>query len=163
VALLRTLLARDGIGAELVPCAPNLEAMLRAHDAALLIGDAALREGTERRPIDGRVPLITDLGEAWYLRTKLPFTFAVWAARAERPPSTAMLQALRAARERGLGHLAAVSAEAARKAQVPPAVMLRYLANFRYHLGLPDRDGLALFGSWAIPGFDAREVRYWDV
>ena len=163
VALLRTLLARDGIAAELVPCAPDLEAMLAEHDAALLIGDAALREGTQRRALAGRVPLLTDLGEAWYLRSRLPFTFAVWASLADRPPSPSMVGALRSARERGLGHLAAVSAAAARAAGVSETVMLRYLANFRYHLQLPDRDGLALFGRWALSGFDARELRYWDV
>ena len=163
VALLRTLLARDGIAAELVPCKPDLDAMLAAHDAALLIGDAALREGTERRSFGGRVPLLTDLGEAWYLRSRLPFTFAVWASLAERPPSGALVGALRRARERGLGNLAAVSAEAAGAAGVSEPVMLRYLANFRYHLQLPDRDGLALFGRWALPDFDERQLRYWDV
>lgn len=163
VALLRTLLERDRIDAELVPCAPNLEAMLTNFDAALLIGDAALYEGTTRRHIAGQVPLLTDLGEAWYLRTKLPFTFAVWASRVERPPSPAMVGALRSAREQGLGQLALVAREAAATVGVSSSVMLRYLANFRYHLGLPDRDGLALFGRWAVPGFEEHELRYWDV
>ncbi len=162
VELLRTLLRRDGIEAELAPMAPDLDAMLAACDAALLIGDAALSEGVARREVGGEVPSVTDLGEAWYDRTRLPFTFAVWASRDDRPPSERMVAKLRAARQAGLGHLAAVADEAARTVGVSPEVMLRYLANFRYHLGPPDRDGLATFGRWAVPGFLEDELRYWE-
>jgi len=163
VELLRSLLRRDGIEAELVPTAPDLEEMLQRHDAALLIGDAALTEGVARRPIGDRTPSMTDLGEAWYDRTRLPFTFAVWASRRDRPPSDRLVAKLRAARQQGLGHLADVASEAAGRVGVTPEVMLRYLANFRYHLERPDRDGLVTFGRWAVPGFREDELRFWDV
>jgi chorismate dehydratase len=162
VELLRALLRRDGIEADLVPMAPDLDAMLAACEAALLIGDAALTEGVARREVGGEVPRVTDLGEAWYDRTRLPFTFAVWASLDDRPPSQRLVAKLRAARQAGLGHLAAVSAEAARTVGVSPEVMLRYLANFRYHLGPPDRDGLATFGHWTVPGFREDQLRYWE-
>lgn len=162
VALLATLLRQDGVDAELVPVPSDLPAMLRDHDAALLIGDAALSEAVARRPIDGRVPRMTDLGASWYEHTRLPFTFAVWASPADRRPSDRLVAELRAARRRGLGHLAAVSAEAAARVGVNERAMLRYLANFRYHLMAPDRDGLALFGHLAVPGFREEELRYWD-
>lgn len=162
VTLLRTLLARDGMAAELVPEPPDLPSMLRDHDAALLIGDAALAEGVARREVDGRRPRMTDLGEAWYRRTRLPFTFAVWASPADRRPSDRLVAELRAARREGLGHLAAVASDAAARVGVSERVMLRYLANFRYHLMAPDRDGLALFGRLAVPGFREAELRYWD-
>lgn len=161
VELLRVLLRADGIDAELVPVAPDLETMLADHDAALLIGDAALYEGVARREIGGSVPAVTDLGEAWYQRTRLPFTFAVWASRDDRPPSDRMVAKLRAARQAGLGHLAAVAADAAARVGVTPEVMLRYLANFRYHLAPPDRDGLAAFGRAAIRDFQETDLRYW--
>jgi chorismate dehydratase len=163
VELLRVLLAQDGIEAELAPHAPDLDAMLDGHDAALLIGDAALVEGVARREVGGAVPLMTDLGEAWYERTRLPFTFAVWASPIDRRPSDRLVAKLRAAREHGLGHLADVAADAAARVGISPAAMLRYLANFRYHLGPPDRDGLATFGRWAVPGFQPDELRFWDV
>lgn len=162
VTLLRTLLERDGSCARLVPVAPNLDAMLGEFDAALLIGDAALREGVARRAIEGTVPYMTDLGDAWYARTRLPFTFAVWASLAERPPSERLVAELRRARERGLGRLADVAAEAAGRAGVSAGVMLHYLSNFRYHLAPPDLDGLILFGRWAVPGFEASELRFWE-
>lgn len=162
VELLRVLLREDGIDAELVPCPPDLDAMLGDHDAALLIGDAALREGVARRQVGGAVPAMTDLGEAWYRRTRLPFTFAVWASHQDRPPSDRMVAKLRAAREHGLGHLADVAADAAAHVGVSPQVMLRYLANFRYHLGPPDRDGLTTFGCRALDGFREDQLRYWS-
>jgi chorismate dehydratase len=162
VELLRALLREDGIEAELVPRPSDLDAMLAEHDAALLIGDAALVEGVARREVDGEAPAMTDLGEAWYRRTRLPFTFAVWASPEGRRPSDRLVAKLRAARQNGLGHLADVSADAAARVGVSPQVMLRYLANFRYHLGPPDRDGLATFGRMTLPDFREDELRYWD-
>jgi len=163
IELLDRMLERDGIRAELVPTPPDLDAMLTHFDAALLIGDSALTEGVARREVAGRVPHLTDLGEAWYQRTRLPFTFAVWASRDDRPPSARLVAKLRAARQAGLGHLADVAAEAASRVGVTPEIMLHYLANFRYHLMSPDRDGLVAFARWREPGFDPAELRYWEL
>lgn len=160
VALLRTLLALGGMEAELVPQPPDLDAMLDGYEAALLIGDNALVEAVAARPIGGSVPLQTDLGEAWYRATRLPFTFAVWAARAERAPSARLVAELRAARERGLGHLADVARVEALQRGVAPEVVLRYLANFRYFLEPPDRDGLLAFAQHVTPGLRAEELRF---
>ncbi len=163
VTLLRVLLDLHGIEAELVPVSPDLESMLARFDAALLIGDNALVEAVARRPIDGRVPQQTDLGEAWYRATRLPFTFAVWAARAERPPSRRLVAELRAARERGLGHLAAVSRVEAAARGLSEQVVLRYLANFRYFLEPPDRDGLLAFAQRVDRSVRADELRFIEV
>jgi chorismate dehydratase len=163
VALLRVLLAREGVEAELVPVAPDLDAMLGAYDAALLIGDNALVEAVARRPVGGRVPRRTDLGDAWYRATRLPFTFAVWAARADRPPSRRLVAELRAARERGLGHLAAVSRREAAARGLSEQCVLRYLANIRYFLEPPDRDGLLAFARAVEPGVRLEELRFLEV
>lgn len=160
VALLRVLLEADGIDADFVPAASDLEAMLGDCDAALLIGDAALEEAVTRRPIAGRVPHVTDLGEAWYLLTRLPFTFAVWAADRERPPTPRLVAELRAARERGLGHLAAVARAEAEARGLSDRVVLRYLANFRYFLEPPDRDGLDAFARRIDTTFRPGDLRY---
>lgn len=58
------------------PGRPDVEAMLAAADAALVIGDAALI-ARHRQP--GLV--WTDLGEAWYAWSGLPMVFAPWTAR----------------------------------------------------------------------------------
>ena len=57
---------------------PDLPAMLRTADAAVLIGDPALR-ATYEAP--GLGLHLVDLGEAWRSWTGLPMVFAVWAAR----------------------------------------------------------------------------------
>jgi chorismate dehydratase len=163
VALLAELLRADGLAARLVPHRPDLDAMLASHDGALLIGDAALEEAVAARVVDGETPLQTDLGEAWYALTGLPFTFAVWAARDDQPPSPRLVAELRAARARGLGHLAAVSAAEAEARGLPREVVLKYLANFRYFLEPPDRDGLEAFARRVEPGYRAGELRYWEL
>jgi chorismate dehydratase len=161
VALLRLLFEADGIDARFVAAASDLDAMLADHDGALLIGDAALEEAVARRPLAGGVPYVTDLGEAWYRLTRLPFTFAVWAADRDAPPSPRLVAELRAARLRGLGHLADVSRAEAAARGLDEAVVLRYLANFRYFLTPPDRDGLEAFACRIDPTYRTGGLRYW--
>ena len=163
VQLLKVLLRETGVDAELVPMQPDLDTMLTTCDAALLIGDVALYEAVAKRAVNGKRPLITDLGEAWYDLTKLPFTFAVWASRQDRPPSELLVAKLRAAREHGLGELAAVSKSEAVKLGVSESVVQRYLGNFRYYLEPPDRDGLLAFADKSIPGFQADELSFWNL
>lgn len=56
--------------------APNLPAMLATADAALLIGDAALRVDPAKLPYH-----VLDLGQQWFQITGLPMVFALWAGR----------------------------------------------------------------------------------
>lgn len=163
VELLRVLLRGNGIGAELLPMAPDLDEMLAAYDGALLIGDKALAEGVATREIEGRRPIRTDLGEAWYRLTRLPFTFAVWASAIDNPPSASLVERLRWARERGLAEIGQVASLEAHKREVPAGVMQRYLSNFRYYLELPDRDGLEEFARRSHPQVDPAELQYWEL
>jgi len=76
--LLKVLLAdRFGIAPHFVEHAPDLTAMLRNHNAALLIGDAAL----EATPNVDQSTFVSDLAEVWRDLTGLPFVFAAWIAR----------------------------------------------------------------------------------
>jgi predicted solute-binding protein len=61
--------------------APNLEAMLAAADAALIIGDAALKIDPARLSYPS-----LDLGEEWWKLTGLPMVFAIWAGRSQPLP-----------------------------------------------------------------------------
>ena len=161
VQLLKVLLKESDIDAEFVPMEPDLDAMLERCDAALLIGDSALIEAVEPREIHGRRPLITDLGEAWYALTRLPFTFAVWASRKDNPPSKKLVNELRRAREVGLGHLAEVADAEADHLGLPPGVIQRYLNNFRYYLELPDRGGLSTFAEKSLN--EEVEPQFWTL
>jgi predicted solute-binding protein len=69
---------RFGVTPELTPHGPQLEAMLATADAALLIGDPALRFHPDELPYH-----VYDLGQEWKWMTGLPMVFAVWAARPE--------------------------------------------------------------------------------
>jgi chorismate dehydratase len=177
VELLRVLLEADGVRAELVPTAGGLDDLLAVADAALLIGDAALKGAVQHvqptqggpggRPISGRSAVepglhVTDLGEAWYRLTRLPFTFAVWASREDARPSEALVAAFREARRSGLGQLSAVAAVEAEKLGLPPGIVQRYLENFRYYLEPPDLDGLYAFARRSDPSFQERELRFWE-
>ncbi|HEX7023069.1 MAG TPA: menaquinone biosynthesis protein [Trueperaceae bacterium] len=162
VQLLKVLLHESRLEAELVPMQPDLDAMLARCDAALLIGDGALQEAVWRRDFGGRRPRVTDLGAAWYELTRLPFTFAVWAARKNAPPSTTLVGRLRAAREQGLGCLREVARAEAARLGLPVGVVQRYLGNFRYYLEPPDRDGLLAFAERAVPDFDPDELVFWE-
>ncbi|HET7509540.1 MAG TPA: menaquinone biosynthesis protein [Solirubrobacterales bacterium] len=78
VALLRILLReRWGVvDAEYLHERPDAERMLAEADAALLIGDPALK-------VDRAKYLVHDLAGEWHALTGLPFVFAVWAVRPE--------------------------------------------------------------------------------
>jgi chorismate dehydratase len=80
VRLAQLLLAeRFGVQPEYYTCPPDLGAMMQEADAAVLIGDAALRASLHDAP---RLGLnVYDLGEMWKEWTGLPFVFAVFAAR----------------------------------------------------------------------------------
>src|SRR5579864_1338489 len=77
VQLARVILERRfGAVPDLIPHAPDLDAMLRLADAALIIGDPALHIEPARLPYH-----VYDLGKEWVEMTGLPFVFAVWAGR----------------------------------------------------------------------------------
>lgn len=59
-------------------CDPDLEAMMAKSDAALLIGDHAIRASWEQHGY-----FVTDLGKAWKEWTGLGMTFAVWAVQTD--------------------------------------------------------------------------------
>lgn len=75
VALTKVLFAKWWGGTrDYAAMAPNVEQMLAEHDAALVIGDPALR-------IDRSRYLTYDLAEEWIRFTGKPFVFAFWAIR----------------------------------------------------------------------------------
>lgn len=165
VALLEVLLAETGVHARLERAEGSaLELLDQGYDGVLRIGDDALREwygvvgpiGEEVSMLD--LPhqkngvTVTDLAHRWFVLTGHPFAFAVWAYRKDAPPPHALLQAMRVARRRGIGHLADVSERHAAVLGLPERVVQHYLWNFRYHLEAPDRLGLSEFADKVDPG-----------
>ncbi len=178
VKLLETLLKLDGIEATLVREEPNLELLLQKYPAVLLIGDGALSEWYRlcgpisettqmfRLPNRGKLSSgqdveVTDLAMSWFVHTGMPFVFAVWATRADHPPSLDLVLSMRRARRSGLGHLSDIASLEAARLGLPERIVQHYLWNFRYHLELPDKAGLEKFSSLVRPNGVA--LTYWDV
>jgi chorismate dehydratase len=79
VMLSRVVLAEKyGVEPKLISRPADLALMLGEADAALVIGDAALRIDPAKLPFES-----LDLGEEWIAMTGLPMVFAVWAGRKE--------------------------------------------------------------------------------
>jgi len=136
-ALVRILLRdRYGIDPETTPATPRVDEMLAWADAALVIGDPALRIDRERY-------VVLDLAGEWLELTALPFVFAVWAARgAAATPELAA--ALASSYGAGQAELDAIVSEAAADSGLPVAVLLDYYRrNLRYEMGPAEQAGLS--------------------
>ena len=141
VALARILLAeRYGCQPQFVPMAPDLDTMLAAADAALIIGDPAL----QIEP--GQLPYRTlDLGAEWVAWSGLPMVFAVWAGKSANL-TREVERAFAASRQWGLKHMDDIVAAAARERGFDSALAREYLTeHIVYELGPRHREGLELF------------------
>jgi chorismate dehydratase len=148
VLLAKLLLAgRWRVRAEYLHCPPDLTAMLLEADAAVLIGDAALRAHHEA-PRRGLV--VTDLGQAWREWSGLPMVFAVWAVRrrfaADHPGQVKEVhQAFLRSRELCLAELDEVAAAAARWEPYDAATLASYFRRLDFSLGARQVAGLREF------------------
>jgi chorismate dehydratase len=126
---------------------PDLGAMLRAADAAVLIGDPALRATYEAPGLGLHV---LDLGAAWKEWTGLPMVFAVWAARrdfaAARPDQVrAVQQSFRASLTESLERVEEVAERAARFEPFDAATLATYFRTLDFRLGPRQLEGVREF------------------
>jgi len=146
--LARMLLAdRYGVRPTYYTCPPDLPTMLREADAAVLIGDVALRASHEA-PRQGL--LVTDLGQAWREWTGLPMVFAAWAVRrdfAAAHPGVAkdVHEAFLRSRELCLAELDEAAAAAARWEPFDAATLATYFRVLDFSLGERQVAGLREF------------------
>jgi chorismate dehydratase len=148
---------------------PDLPEMLQRAEAALIIGDPALRIslGIEKAPIqkEGRpgspgqtvcqaatlgitgseLLYVYDVVGEWRALTGLPAVLAVWTCRRElaTPELTADFLA---SRDFGLAHLGEISYEAAQDLELPQRALESYLSdNIDFSLDAENRRGLELY------------------
>ncbi len=141
VALTRILLAEQfGCTPAMTKQAPDLDAMLTESDAALIIGDPALRIEPSELPYE-----TLDLGAEWVKWSGLPMVFAVWAGRSGvLKPGVA--KAFQDSWEWGRGHMDEIVAQAQAERGFPEALARRYLTrNIVFELTARHREGLELF------------------
>jgi predicted solute-binding protein len=141
---------RCGARIEFADAAPDLTAMLAANDAALLIGDPALRlaerydAGQPLLP-GGGVLHVYDVITEWRAWTGRPGVLALWAARRDAV-TPELLADFQASKEYGLAHLPEIAANAAATLGLPQAHLERYLReNIDYSLDAENRAGLELY------------------
>ncbi len=152
------------IAPEFFEAEPDLPSMLQSADAALLIGDPALRLAiacapNAQRDSSGEIispasaaglpapgPLfIYDIVEKWRAMTSLPAVLAVWAARPEAITPD-LVQDFQDSLGYGLQHLDAIASEAAAKMRLPVGELRRYLTeNVDYHLDEENLRGLVRY------------------
>src|SRR3954466_3555942 len=145
------LQAVHGVTPEYFVCPPDLTSMLLEADAAVLIGDAALRATYDapRRGLE-----VHDLGAAWREWTGLPMVFAVWAARREYAEANPGLvkdvhTAFLRSRDDALAHVEEVAATAARWEVFDAATLATYFRTLDFSLGARQVAGLQEFAARA--------------
>jgi chorismate dehydratase len=135
---------------------PDLAAMLARCDAAVLIGDNALKFIEEHERPDaakqqaflkyGPEPLeVFDLAERWKFLTGLPFVFAFWAARAGFRDQ-AVADTLRQSREFGIANIPEIAKRYSQELSLKEEFLQEYLTqNVHYYMDDACVEGLRLF------------------
>jgi chorismate dehydratase len=123
--------------------------MLRECDAALIIGDPALKVDRSRYQV-------LDLAEEWRRLSGKSFVFAFWAVReaalAEMQPGLDLAAIFQTSRDHGLqpAALAEIAREWSERLQITPAAVKDYLTrNIHYQLDQDCLDGMELFFRYA--------------
>jgi chorismate dehydratase len=162
------LLCRNfwGISPEFVPADPDPAAMLANADAALVIGDPALRiavkleQLAEKKPNgefccggdpgDQTVPgvdslYVYDVAHQWREMTARPCVLAVWAARREAVTPQLIADFI-ASKKFGMAHISDIAEGAALKLDLPARPLERYLReNIDFWLDAENIAGLELY------------------
>jgi chorismate dehydratase len=156
--------ARWNISPEFFETTPDAAEMLKTADAALLIGDPALRLAiaaeTHATPgpdgewlcdgqtvgIPGAPELhVYDVVREWWHMTERPAVLAVWAARPE-VATPELAEEFSASLDYGLAHLEEICAEASKELQLPEGELLLYLrTNIDYSLDEENMKGLLTY------------------
>jgi chorismate dehydratase len=142
--LVQILLRRHyKIRPQLKPSAPDLTAMLRDSDAALIIGDPALAS-------DFPGLQVYDLAEEWRTMTGLPFVFAFWAVRNDAAVSADCVAAFQQSPAYAMEHLEELAESESRRTRLPVSLIRDYLTkNIDFSLGERNLEGLRTFYSLA--------------
>ncbi|MFY9823630.1 MAG: menaquinone biosynthesis protein [Thermoanaerobaculia bacterium] len=157
--LVRILLReRWGLDPEYLHERPDPERMLAEADAALIIGDPALRLDRERYQV-------IDLAAEWKALTGLPFVFAVWAVRPEvEIPDLPFY--FKSSLRYGLSSLDILVREAAAELGLDSSEVRAYLTeNLHFFLRAEELEGLEEFYRRAYSHgmiLEPRPIEFWS-
>lgn len=148
--LLKIILEKGyGIKPEYFVSPPDLGMMLLEADAALLIGDDALRG-----LINPRGLYVYDLGLEWHKLTNKRMVYAVWAARRDFASQKASLaqevyHSIKKSLEYSKMHLAEIAKLAAKWEPFSPHFLKEYFQTLNFEFGAEYREGLMEFCRYA--------------
>jgi chorismate dehydratase len=142
VALLKILFGKR-FSPEIVfdPSPPEPAAMLKTHDAALIIGDQTFSLPTLPKRTE-----IYDLSEEWFQKTGKTFVHAVVAVGDGVTVEKRICDAIQSAKREGLSSLASIASNFAASRGLDSRVCEDYLRNkIIYDLGPGELEGMTLF------------------
>ena len=151
---------------EFVDAAPDAAKMLEHSDAALVIGDPALRISLKMEALAGKTPasgdccqgdpddmpvpgfetlFVYDVVHQWREMTRKPAVLAIWAGRME-VLTPEVVADFAASKKYGLERVHEISEAASIKLDLPPRALERYLTeNIHFDLEEDDLAGLRLY------------------
>ena len=162
------ILAKEhwGIHPEFVDAAPDASEMLKQADAALVIGDPALRISLKMEALAGKPPgggdccqgdpedmpvpgfetlYVYDVVHQWREMTGKPAVLAIWVGRRDALTPEVFAD-FRASKQYGLEHVREISEAASIKLDLPPRALERYLTeNIQFDLDEDNLAGLRLY------------------
>ena len=158
-ALIRIILGHFyGLQPSYRTCLPEIDQMLVADEAALIIGDPAML-------IDRSSLHVYDLAEEWRKQTGLPFVFAFWAIR-EGSKSCPWSVDFAAAKREGLARIDDIADSYAERLGLSRESIIAYLTkNISYDLDEESLRGLRTYYELARDcGLieEVRELEFWD-
>jgi len=167
VALVRILAAEHWrIQPEFVDARPNAAEMLENADAALIIGDPALRIAVKMDQLAGKAPsgntccqgdvsempvpgresiFVYDVAHEWQEMTGKPCVLAIWAGR-RKVITPEVISDFLASKEYGMARLPEIADAASMKLDLPPKDLEKYLTdNINFDLDAENIEGLNLY------------------
>lgn len=145
--VLLKLILRRGYGTEpeYVICRPDLDKMLSVADAALLIGDIALRYYADAKDF-----YLYDLGAEWKKLTGKKMVYAVWAvnrsfAEAEAGTTEYVFEIFKKSMDYSMEHLEEIAEYATRWEPFSSSFLIDYFKTLRFDFGKEFQEGLLHF------------------
>jgi len=140
IALLRLLLETHmGLRPRYIPHEPDVGAMLRQCDAALIIGDPALHCSPDEYAV-------MDLGAAWQGWQRTPFVFSFWACGEKISRQAGLTDLFLEAKAWGVARMEEIAASYSCRLNLPRAFLENYLrSNLDHNLGPEHKEGLSRF------------------
>lgn len=136
---------KHGLRPQVRPYPPRLDEMLEIADAALVIGDPALRIDPSLSSWRGQPVHVYDLGLEWQDMTGLPMVFAVWGVK-KLADADGLQETLLASASFGLSRLDEIVDLESLRLGFDPQVVRRYLTqHVHYTLAEREREAMGLY------------------